>query len=1503
MSQSSPVAARPTLRSALCARAAACALALVALALPALPHQVLPPAMALRSGSWGFVSVIDLGGCPATITARSSNPQKLKVYAIDMQTGALLPGNGTSATVADRVDQAFVVQASVSVLLPALEWIEVCWVGSDYPQGPCGENNCSPYAPHFVPVAIAPMPLTCGQSLWSGFALDPVNAATGELVRLEDADLDLGGPLPVRFQRYYASRLASEGNAASSLGPGWLCDYDWELTQETPEYVEVVTSTGRVLPFVRGPFDADWTLTVALDVPYQLEQVGAGFRLGEPTTGLVRRFDAQGRLDRVEDANGNALTLAYGADGLSQVSDGLGRDLTLGYAAGRLSVVSDGTRSVALGYDPSGRLASVTDVEGKVTGYSYDGTQPALALLTARTEPLGNAPITQTWDAQGRVATQSDSLGHSWAFAYGPGGTTTVTDPDGETTVFQHDAAGRLLSWTDQAGQSVDMTYGSTGRRTSITDRKGKQSKLSYHAASGLLASSTEVSGAKTTLSYQPRASGGLVFHELSSVTRADGRVETFTRDPQGNLLCWTDASGEEWSYAYDARGQMLSATDPQGGTRAFSYNPDGTLATVTDEEGGVLALGYDALRRVTSISQSTDGATRMLSWDLHDQLVGYTDESGLSLAVVYDDNRRLTSLTDGAGGTWSALYDTNDAPWKLVDPAGHETAVALDSQGRVSSLSDGAGVTLDLGWDARGRLSGLTDAIGLGWSTGSDAEGLPSSFTATGEAALDLSHDGLGRWTRLERGSSLALTLGYDQQGNVTELADGKGAQVGLQRDARRLVERIDLPLAGSRTLLTRDMRGYVTDLGTPGGGTWHFGRGPRGSIDSVTDAAGNTTQYQRDARGWLVGATYPGGLGSAVFGWNDDGLLGSRQYSDGLDIAYTHDLAGRLTSSSALQLDWNVAGHLVGSNGIAATRDGGGRLTGLDLAPGKSIQFGWGLGGELRSVQTWIGANWVFDYDAHGRRSLLQRPNGLETRYDWSASGGLARLQEVDTAPAGGGSEVPLLDLQLAYDAVGQLRQRIFALALGPVRPLLADESFAYDPAARQAGSSYDALGRVTHDGELDFSWDLGGRLRQAYKLGLSLDLQWDGLDRPSATSSGGVTRDLVWNYALDEPRVSILGQAGAPRWYYVHTPDGMPLGRVDAQTDELVLFHFDDGGSPAFLSDAAGDVVATSAFDAYGRTLVETGSQDDLIGWRGASGTLALRDVGLYLDAGRVYDPDTARYLQAPRTWALDPIGSNPYVLDGANPVAGPHGLDGRSTARVEEVASVALGVPAESLERPSAAPAVDGAGQAAGRAAAELAAGAGLSPHLRMLVALVSRWSARSSDASSLRRLPSDPAALLVLHQLLSTASWLRSPEQTYIDLVDHALLPSNYTQAVAKMRVMTLTSIFLFPRAALRRPAPLRGQAPLLAALMVLTKGAPALQRLQLMLDVAPRATPAGPEDLTLQRPDAVHTQIDSVPALLRLPVLVALLAAAPRAIRETRLDLLLSPAVLQDERY
>jgi len=104
--------------------------------------------------------------------------------------------------------------------------------------------------------------------LYASTDLDPINTFTGELFSRKPADLALGGPMPLYFQRYYASYLR-RSFIVGDLGSNWRHNFDARLYW-VGEFITYVTPDGRVTEFRYDQLADKWNQLTNADTPYQL---------------------------------------------------------------------------------------------------------------------------------------------------------------------------------------------------------------------------------------------------------------------------------------------------------------------------------------------------------------------------------------------------------------------------------------------------------------------------------------------------------------------------------------------------------------------------------------------------------------------------------------------------------------------------------------------------------------------------------------------------------------------------------------------------------------------------------------------------------------------------------------------------------------------------------------------------------------------------------------------------------------------------------------------------------------------------------------------------------------------------------------------------------------------------------------------------------------------------------------------------------------------------------
>jgi YD repeat-containing protein len=302
---------------------------------------------------------------------------------------------------------------------------------------------------------------------------EPVNLATGNYY-LEQSLPPVEGKGPLLQLRLSYN---SQDQLVHPFGIGWQANWTVQLAVDPVSgNVTVITEEGRQDLYTlnagiyQPPLGQFAQLVKNGDGSYDLRR--------KDRSDL--HFSAQGVLQAVADRNGNALRFNYSGSGqLVSIADAAGRSEAIAYGPGGQpqNVTDPIGRVTSLTYDGTGHLVGVSDPAGELTAYAYAGGR-----LVTVTSARGNVVVSNTYDTQGRVIQQRDALGDLWTMAYGAG-QTTVTDPRGCTTNTFFDVFFRINAESDCAttGQTL-YTYDANGRVATQTDPLGRTDNEWHHA-------------------------------------------------------------------------------------------------------------------------------------------------------------------------------------------------------------------------------------------------------------------------------------------------------------------------------------------------------------------------------------------------------------------------------------------------------------------------------------------------------------------------------------------------------------------------------------------------------------------------------------------------------------------------------------------------------------------------------------------------------------------------------------------------------------------------------------------------------------------------------------------------------------------------------------------------------------------------------------------------------------------------------------------------------------
>ncbi|PIQ63538.1 MAG: hypothetical protein COV99_02215 [Bacteroidetes bacterium CG12_big_fil_rev_8_21_14_0_65_60_17] len=1156
-----------------------------------------------------------------------------------------------AGTLAPGQSKTFVVGASVDTLelfgdrpldrAQAVEYTNTATATSDA-EDPALTNNTSS-----VTGAVIKLPGSGANTPGSESVSDPVNTFNGELHDTFEPDLHVNGPTPISFVRHYGAFMDATGLVESGLGPNWSHSWAWRLVPGPDvgdDFVQVVSPEGRLFAYrdtsaTGGAGGGTLTQITALDAPMQLRAEAGGYQFADPRSGVVRTFDSQGRFTRLRTRAGQEITLSWSGNELVSVDDGVGRTLLFSWSQGRISSVSDGARSVTFSYDSNGWLAGATQADGTTISMQYEADRAA-PLMTALIGPDGHARFTQEFDERGRVTRQTDALGGVTTIEYTENNVTTVTNPAGDVEVYTYNPNGTLQSVQDARG-TVSFTYDSTGRRTGVTDRMGAETRIEYDAASGMPTRFVNADGTAATATYNARTDeNGFTIYDVSSRTAADGSQTTYTVNAQGNRIAETAPTGETRTFSHNEFGQVRTMTVPGKGTTTFSYDGSGLLSAAAGPDGAATTYTWDALGRMTSFTNPA-GGTRSFAYDAMDRLTETTFEDGTTRTYTWDAAGRLTSVTNEAGRTATLAYDDQDQLTRQTDYAGNEITFTYDAVGRMTSRTDRTGRTTTWTHDAQGNILTETGPDGAVRSFSWSAEGIMTGMTDATGGAVSITSDDMGRVTGLQNADGAETRLSLNARGLVTQITGPDGVQAQLTHDAAGRTATYSHP--GGSAAYSHSVTGEPVQVQTPLGDTYAFTTDARGRITSFTNPLGQTRSFTFDAAGRVTTTTMPDG---AQIGYDYDPrgrLLGIT--SDRGSASFTYDATGRMTSATNVSLERDTNGRILGTNGRAVERDAEGRITRMRYPPG-FVDYAYDPAGRLMTVTDWAGRETSFTYDAAGRLDAISGPNGLTTRHEYTSGGQLKRLTHFR------GSTETVAGVTLTRTAAGLPLEAVYE---GMIQPELEAGSVTrtHNAAFQVEDFTYDGQGRRTADDRHTYEW-----------LGLSRllliddrELSYDGLGMLTGVAglTGTAETKWQWQYATAVPTAVVEIRDLVNTAYYVYTPVGELLYRVDAATGAATYYHYDEQGNTRLATNSDGEVVAAWAYGPFGEPLGtwgQTGGHH--FTYRGQEGVMHLGD-GLYFMRQRVYDSESAQFLSPDPVLTLDPLHLNPYQYAALNPTA--------------------------------------------------------------------------------------------------------------------------------------------------------------------------------------------------------------------------------------------------------
>jgi YD repeat-containing protein len=369
-------------------------------------------------------------------------------------------------------------------------------------------------------------------------------------------------------------------------------------------------------------------------------------------------------------------------------------------AFGQLVYAVDALNSTKQYQYAHGLLAAVTDANGNVTTFAYDGSRR----ITAVTWPDG-AVEAYTYTPDNRLYQR--------------------TDRNNAHVQYDYDNLKRLVH-TTYLTAGGDITYTYTGQKlTQATDTSVSPTEthvLGYDASYRI---SSNTQGVRGTVTRLFNADDSVQSYSVES-----GPAAAYTYYPDGSLdtIVWSAVTGT-FKFAYNLVGQEVSISFPNGATRNFAYDNQGRLSGLTNLAAGgtnvaSYAYAYDhnwTTGADTMLGQATSLTATVPSENFANALFKYEYDASYQLAKVTYPNvpplngeidswsydaigNRIAATVNGTTTNYSyGKIGTNPLNWQRLLNDG-VNAYGYDSNG--NTLTRGATAFT---WNGDDRMVGGT--------------------------------------------------------------------------------------------------------------------------------------------------------------------------------------------------------------------------------------------------------------------------------------------------------------------------------------------------------------------------------------------------------------------------------------------------------------------------------------------------------------------------------------------------------------------------------------------------------------------------------------------------------------------------------------------------------------------------------------------------------------------------------------------------------------------------
>lgn len=804
--------------------------------------------------------------------------------------------------------------------------------------------------------------------------------------------------------------------------------------------------TAGIYPFtllVRNQYTGstkDTTLTGNIII---VNRARSRFGTGWSPVGLERLFLAQGggRILWV-DGDGSATEYDSVAANTWRAAAGAYRD-TLRLASSTYTRYL--RHHVQVVFDAAGRQTKTINRVCQTTNFYWRG-DTLLDSIVVPPSGAANRTYKLTYDGNGKLDKITDPVGRVLDATVTSNRLLSLKDPDGVTTSFTYDAAGRMVGRTNRRGFKTRFAFANGLRLT--------KDSIPLDTAQTKFAITTYTPWDELGLNGAAATDSGLAYTTIDGPRTDVSDVATFVVDRWGAPTRIVNPLGFVTLIQRGDTAHPASVTrmqDPVGRVVLSTYNSRGNVSTVTDSTHS--GSGSSAQPQTTTYSYTDTNdvdAPSKIATPVDTTTIAYNTLVHLPATVTAQGGHVTTFALRTSGTLMGVIDSVTEASVKVVD-----TTVWTRSL---------ASLTTRFGYDALGNDTAMTLPSGNRVRHRRDhMERVDSVYDAAAHlSAYD--HDSLNRVTAVHvpeaalSGAVLTTAYNYSPTGQLLSVVDPRGVTTSWTYDA------------ADRAVQTTDEAGKVE--------TRYYG--PSGLLDTLQTrrgvVAGYVITFAYDAAGQLLRTIYPTDSYLANTSIPGDTVIRAYDAVGRPDTVVDHAATVTFTYNpeGTVKSEHHVLRTPAGGTTLDATLqgwyDGGDRRTKFYNSV-DTLSYSYGSDGRLAKlkVQWMLGSqtpdSFQYAWDGLGRRDSLHYTNGTAVTYGFDRDGHFRML--CSHHPGGDGSTHDSLEQRLHYN-----RLTPDGLPISVIRASGTNENEGCDKTDGNVEVSYDSA-RYDSRHELLYRW----------------------------------------------------------------------------------------------------------------------------------------------------------------------------------------------------------------------------------------------------------------------------------------------------------------------------------------------------------------------------------------------------------------------------------------------